>query len=502
MVRHAIAALCVGVWALYRFTPQPALPPGTAVSGLPRAVPPGGVRVLVDSTAWDAAGGRRVLRQEIADEALRMIGEADAFVVADFFLWNDWQGPEPETHRALARELADALRAARARRPGLPVLVLTDPINRLYGGAAPAFFDDMAAAGVRVVFTDLFRMRDSNLVLGPPARFLGAAGRWAWTAGFLDRPRFANPFTPSGPPLGLRQYARLLQFKANHRKVLVTGRSDGSIRALATSFNPADGSSAHSNVGIIVDGGAAADALESELKVIEWSLAGPYGLPGRPAHEARADLEAVKAKAALLPRTAASAGPRARWLTEGGIRAGLLELLGSAEKGDELRVAMFYLSDRAVLGSLGRAAARGAGVRMILDPNRDAFGRKKNGVPNRPVAASLAGNIAVRWADTHGEQFHVKAVSLRRADGRCALLAGSANWTRRNLQDLNLEADVLLEDCPEACGTFDAWFDRAWGNSDGRSHVTDSVSPPDRALGLRLRGLLGAFQEWSGAGTF
>ena len=55
---------------------------------------------------------------------------------------------------------------------------------------------------------------------------------------------------------------------------------------------------------------------------------------------------------------------------------------------------------------------RGVRVNVMLDPNRDAFGRQKDGVPNRPVANELVTasgeRIAVRWYRTHGEQFHTK----------------------------------------------------------------------------------------------
>src|SRR5690606_40100432 len=59
--------------------------------------------------------------------------------------------------------------------------------------------------------------------------------------------------------------------------------------------------------------------------------------------------------------------------------------------------------------ALIRARDRGARVRVLLDANKDAFGREKDGVPNRPVAAELhRAGIPVRFASTHGEQFHSK----------------------------------------------------------------------------------------------
>src|SRR5690606_1456482 len=77
------------------------------------------------------------------------------------------------------------------------------------------------------------------------------------------------------------------------------------------------------------------------------------------------------------------------FLTEAAIGKHLLNAIGTTRKGDAIRIAMFYLSDRKVFEALLAAARRGVIVRLILDPNRDAFGRQKDGVPNRPVANEL-----------------------------------------------------------------------------------------------------------------
>ncbi len=50
---------------------------------------------------------------------------------------------------------------------------------------------------------------------------------------------------------------------------------------------------------------------------------------------------------------------------------------------------MFYLSERQIIKALIAAQQRGVQVRVLLDPNKDAFGREKNGIPNRQVAAEL-----------------------------------------------------------------------------------------------------------------
>jgi phosphatidylserine/phosphatidylglycerophosphate/cardiolipin synthase-like enzyme len=135
-------------------------------------------------------------------------------------------------------------------------------------------------------------------------------------------------------------------------------------------------------------------------------------------------------------------------LTEGGIRTELLQRLDTAGRGDNIDIAMFYVSDREVIQSLLAASHRGVNIRLILDPNKDAFGHAKSGIPNQPVASELVaasdGAIHVRWYRTHGEQFHTKLVMVYGPENFW-LTVGSANLTRRNLADYNLEANLAIE---------------------------------------------------------
>lgn len=476
------------------------------MSGPPRAVAPGSSGVWFDRGGLDPEGERR-LEQTIFDEVLRRIGSAKRLIVLDFFLWNDWTGAESGRHRGLARELADALLRKRAERPDLPILVLTDPFNRLYGRHAPAFFGELERAGIPVVFADVSRLRESNVPYGRPARRLAPLVR---RLPGLDRPRIANPVHAAGDRLTLREAGRLIRFKANHRKVLIADEAGGPLGLLVTSLNPADGSSAHANLAVSGSGEVARDALDSELALAEEWLAGPYA-PDRAGQTAVRDVLARVRAAAGEPAgpEAADDGPIAQWLTEGAIRDSLLESLAASGPGDEIAILMFYLSDRGLVQALVGAAERGARIRVILDLNRDAFGRRKNGVPNRPVAAELAaagrrlgGRIEVRWAVTRGEQFHTKAMAIRNPErGRYELNAGSANWTRRNLRDLNLEANLRLAGDPGPVNRVFDEADRLWNN---RGRV---FTEPYEAHALRggeafWKTLLGRIQEGTGLCAF
>ena len=72
---------------------------------------------------------------------------------------------------------------------------------------------------------------------------------------------------------------------------------------------------------------------------------------------------------------------------------------------------------------------------------------------------------------------------------------GSANWTRRNLGNLSLEANVLLNRAGRIGQEFDAYFDSFWTSA--KSH--DYIEYADESW---LRLLFYRFQEWSGVSTF
>jgi hypothetical protein len=73
--------------------------------------------------------------------------------------------------------------------------------------------------------------------------------------------------------------------------------------------------------------------------------------------------------------------------------------------------------------------------------------------------------IQVRWYRTHGEQFHTKIALIQRGKRFIASL-GSANLTRRNIGNFNLEANIAVEaaaDSPLAIEML-GYFDRLWNN--------------------------------------
>lgn len=462
----AVSAL-FALTALYHSTKP--LPAGLSVEAPERFAHD--VRFLADLTYVDDAGVRHV-DQQVFDEILTIIRSARRRIVLDLFLFNAFQGERREETRALCSELTEALIDRKRSVAGIEIIVITDPINTVYGGVEAPHLERLRAAGIPVVVTNLEALRDSNW-------FYSSLWRWAFRPLGTGGPgRFRNPF--GGDPVSLRTDLRILNFKANHRKTVVADSATG-WTGLVTSANPHDGSSAHGNVAIRFAGPAVADLLETERAVAAFSN-GPVPEP----------IE-------VEPRR--EEGLRLAVLTEGGIARAVERALSSTAAGDRVDLAMFYLADRGVIRDLIRASARGARVRVLLDPNKDAFGRERNGVPNRPVAAELhRAGIEVRFCDTHGEQCHAKMLLVRSAD-ETTLIAGSANFTRRNLRDLNLETNVRIRGDPghPALNDAAAYFERVWSNEPGRRFSVEYAAYADESW---LKTWLYRASEGTGIGTF
>jgi phosphatidylserine/phosphatidylglycerophosphate/cardiolipin synthase-like enzyme len=366
----------------------------------------------------------------------------------------------------------------------MPVILITDPINTIYGGVQAPHLETLRRAGVEVVISDLKNLRDSNPLysawwrMGP--RWFGKPGPGG---------HFPNPFDSEGPSVGVRSWLSLLNFKANHRKVLLSDDGQGRWGIIVGSLNAHDGSSRHSNLAVEITSTAVARQVwKSESAVSVMS-----GRPLRPA----------PLPAPALPAPNPGPGCEVNLLTEGAIRNAILNELNQSGRGDSIDGAFFYLSHREIRKALIGAASRGARIRLILDPSKDAFGRTKSGIPNRQAGLDLMthglGRITVRWYDTHGEQFHPKVFVFHNGVTTTIIL-GSANMTRRNLDNLNLESNVSIR-CPDGSppeATLQQWFVTLWFNEGIHATVEYDAFEDDSPI----RKILAAIQERTGMGTF
>jgi HKD family nuclease len=423
---------------------------------------------------------------------LTLIREAESYILVDMFLWNSFQGATPETYRLLSSELTEALIAKKVANPEVTITVVSDPLNTVYDGQRASHFDALEAAGIPVVLTKLSELRDSNPTY---SAFWRAFLQWpdlAHTA-LLDKPYTArfmpNVLDTGGESVTIRAYLKLFNFKANHRKLLVAdsaGAGGRTLVSLVTSANPHDGSSRHSNVALRVEGGVWRDLVESEQAVADFS--------GGVVPEVAASEQFTETEGAV----------GVRLLTEYAIEEAVVAALKSAGVNDTVELGMFYLSEGSIINALIAASNRGALVRVILDPNKDAFGREKNGVPNRPVAAKLVreteGKLEVRWCATFGEQCHSKFLLVGTAEGY-TLTLGSANFTRRNLNNLNLDTNLQVSSKAPSQAYTDAkeYFNRLWANQDGRLSTHDYTYYADDSRSKRIQSWI---MENTGLSTF
>jgi PLD-like domain len=445
-----VTILCLGgaVIAIAVTQAVKPLPPGTHVASPRCTVPAAAVEFIADVTTADA-WGRPAVSHGIFDAVLALVHDARRFIVLDYGAFGAGTAAAPPSERRLAGELTDAL-LARRREPGAPaILFITDPATELYGTARSPQLQLLRAAGVEVVTTDVDRLRDSNPVYSSLWR-LGL--RW-WDV-------------PSGP-LGVA--TRQLNFKSNDRKLVVADDGRGGLVAVIGSASPEDSQSAWSNVAArVVGSGALVALLESELAVARFSgwRGSDAGFTQPPSASGDCRASAGSGRPSLAPGDA-SAGVQV--LTEGATRAELLAHLDAVSAGDVIDLAVFQLADRSVIESLLAAARRGADVRLILDPNEEASTGGTAGLPNQPVASELVsrsdGAIRVRWYRTHGERFH-GALVVAYGPQHAWMTLGSAQLTRRSLDDYNLEANVAIElgrGAPLAQQVLE-YFDTLWAN--------------------------------------
>jgi hypothetical protein len=122
-----------------------------------------------------------------------------------------------------------------------------------------------------------------------------------------------------------------------------------------------------------------------------------------------------------------------------------------------------------LIAAVLRAAARGAHLRVLL---------ARHLMPNQAVGGELrregGGRIEIRWYPAARTSSYPKLLLVRhRTDAWVNL--GAANFTRRNLDDLNLAASVELR-MPARAGVARAafaYFDDIWAKASEKDDFVD-----------------------------
>lgn len=428
----AIIYLIVILW--HTFKP---LPEGISYEGELRNVE--NIEMLYDlSFAQDKEGTQTEYHLEIFDEIYTMIDEAEEFIVMDFFLFDNYNDQKIE-FPAVSELLTEHILKKKEENPDMPIYFITDPLNTGYGSYENQFLESMKQAGVEVIITDLDKLRDSMPLY---SGFYRVIFQWFDTGG---RGWVPNSMSSDAPDLSIASYLTMLNIKANHRKVIITDKE-----ALISSANPHNASGLHGNMAFKVSGEIINDLLEAEEAVSRYS-----GGPEFPR------IDAVEGKGNY----------QAQYVTEKKIQDALLKDIEKAEDGDLIRLGMFYLAQPAVIDALEKAAKRGVDVRIILDPNKNAFGTEKTGMPNRPVVNEIMENtgnkVQVRWYNAVVGQYHTKTTMIKTAENTF-IYGGSANYTERTLDNYNIESDIriIAPNDSELANKVSDYFDKLWENDD------------------------------------
>src|SRR5699024_6739191 len=274
------------------------------------------------------------------------------------------------------QNLTDKLTAKQEENPDMDIIFITDRINTFYDTYTPPHIEQLKEAGIEVIFTDLSKLRDSNTLY---SGFYRTYFQWFGTS---EDQWLMNALRPQGTEVNIRSYLTMLNFKANHRKLIINEKN-----GLIASANTHDASAHHSNIAVKLSGDILYDMLESERAVVNFS---------------GGNTRVFSDFADKMPETAEESEGRytVKLITEKKIRDNILEIVNSAGPDDILNIGLFYLSDRDIIEAFKTALDRGVEINMILDINQDAFGNEKNGVPNRPVADELMNHDTqpnIRW---------------------------------------------------------------------------------------------------------
>jgi phospholipase D-like protein len=385
------------------------LPRGTRVTSLAARLDESQVDFLDDLAPAGA-----ILKRET-----EAIGRAEQIIVLN-------QSP-------LARALADALLLRKRQRPNLKVMLVTDPRNEVYGGTPSRSLSALERTGIVVVRTRLERLRDPNPLY---------SSLWRLCVGW-----WSDPFDETPGKATLRSSLRRLNLKADGRQLLVADDGAGGwtsivMSAASTGATASTGGASGAGVGLEIRGHLAAAIVASELQIAAWSTDDDR-LPPAPPVDSRG-VGTIDA----------------RFLTEGAIQAALRDAIAIAGSDDSIKIAVQAFGDRQMVDAVVRAAARGARVQLLLDP----------GSPETQAAAGELlreepGTIEVRWR-AHGSRAEAGyAVIQHRSD--VWFDVGSANFTRRGLDDLDLAADIELH-MPARAGPARAvtdLFAKHWSNA-------------------------------------
>ncbi len=448
-----VILIYVSVITYHRFKP---LPEGVSYASEVHELSSDEIEFLYDLT-YDK-DDEEVYDHSIFDEVNKTIKEADEFLILDLFLFNAYTDGKRD-YPKISEELSKAVVETMEKKPDLNVILISDEVNTTYGSHEAKQIKKIEDMGAEVIFTDLERLRD-------PSLFYSGVWRMAFSwFGQDGKGWLPNPMAPSAPKVTARSYLELLNVKANHRKTVITEDA-----GMIMSANPHDASGFHSNIAFKVKGTILKELIKTEKAVAAYSGGNVSKFPDKSTSDAKAT-DDVKAQI----------------VTESKIQDSVVTAIDDAKEDDLIYIGMFYLADRDIIDAIVDATERKVDVRLVLDPNQNAFGQQKIGLPNLPITAELTKqgkeHLSIRWYDTNKEQFHTKLLYVK-GKKESTIVGGSGNYTSRNMDDYNMETNIHLKasNDQKVIKDVDRYFERMWTNEDGTYTVDyekyqNSLSP-------------------------
>jgi hypothetical protein len=405
VIRLLMLMLLLAWLALMFWNSAKPLPPGTHIASQTFRLSEADVDLAYELAPRPAAAGRE----------MSAIDHAEQLIVVD--------------RSPVTAELMQHLLSRKRLRPNLKIVLVTDPANEAFGGTASQIVVSLEEAGIIVARVRLDRLRDSDPLY---------SGLWRLLLGW-----WSDPFDETPGQAGLTAWARMQNFKADRRQLVIADDGYGGWTAVIAPAGAA--------AGLTLRGSLAAAMITGELKIAAWS-ADDDRLPGGPPLESRG-----------------VGSIDARFLTEGAIETALLDAVAAAVSGDRISIAVENLSDRRLITALLRAAGRGARLQVLL---------ARNPMPNPAVAGELlrdgGGRIEVRWYSVEPGVWSPKLLLVQHRNDLWVNF-GSANFTRRNLGDLDLEAGVELRMPARAAParTAGEYFAKLWSGASLHPELAD-----------------------------
>lgn len=444
--------------------------------------------------------GEQFSHLTIGDKALEMIANAKKLVLASVFLF-DTMKAQGTTTRDIVKEFTDLLVRKKKENPEIKIVIILDPINKAYGNFVAPAVEELISNHIDVFYSDLMDTKSATKLgfregFHETSRFInrrlsfGLLGR---LSNLLMKPKVPIN-TALGKGISLEMIWNAAALKANHRKILVTDSAD-TYEALVSSANPHNGSVKSANYSVTVKGETAKYIYMVLREDVKNSIRLKDVLWGTKDKKYRKTYLKEVLPVIEIAKSKDEKSVLVSFMTENQIKKQIIKMLDEVEVDDEVRIQIFYLSDFEVLKAIMTAAQKVAyPIKLIVDPSKDAFGSEKNGVPNRQTGSILMKesereklpkklkklfgmpfanelNLVVRWYDTHGEQNHAKIMSItNHRTGKYELINGSANWTGKNLKNINMEANLRIKGSRKLVNKFNDIFEKLWANTD--AHYT------------------------------